>query len=79
MTKLALALIYVKLVKNWQIKYTKFFNTNNLILNLNLYIKYKSITFNKNFKMPKRKKIIITSGIKLINTIFRYFIIALPI
>lgn len=42
----ALALVPVKLVKNWQAKYTKFLDINNLKLNLKMCIGHRSATIN---------------------------------
>lgn len=78
MTELALTLISIKLVKNQQAKYAKFLDTNDLKLNIKIYIRYKSITVNKKIGMPAKKEIIILRGIQLTIIIFGYLIITLP-
>lgn len=50
-----LVLSSAKLVKNWQIEYVKFLDTNNLKLNLKVYIRHKSKILNKRIEMPKKK------------------------
>lgn len=54
----ALSLVFAKLLKNWQAKYAKFFDTNNLKLNLKVCIGHKSTTINKKIRIKQEKKII---------------------
>lgn len=44
MVRLILALIFIKLIKNGQVKCTRFLDTNNSKLNLKIYIEYRNAT-----------------------------------
>lgn len=78
MTEPVLALVSVKLIKNWQVKWAKFLDTDDLKLNLKIYIKYKSAIVNKRIGMSKKKEMMILKRTESTNNAFRYLIIILP-
>lgn len=78
MVGLALALVFAKLVKNWQAKCAKFSDTNDPKLNFKIYIKYRNAIFNKKIGTHKKKKIMTLRKIQFIINFFRYLIITLP-
>lgn len=71
----ALALVPTKLIKNWQIEYAKFLDTDDPKLNLKVYIGHRSITLDERIGMSEGKKIITPKGIQPITDISRYLII----
>lgn len=46
-------------MKNWQAKCAKFFDTNNLILDLKVCIEHRSITTDKKIEIEQEKEIMI--------------------
>lgn len=75
---LVLALVPTKLVKNWQAECAKFLDTDDLKLNLKIYIKYRSAALDKRIGSSKGKKMMTQSETQPTTDVFRYFIITLP-
>lgn len=72
-----LALVPTKLVKNWQAQCTKFLDTDYPKLNIKVYIRHRSVTFNERIGLPKGKKMMIQSETQPTTNASKYFIITL--
>lgn len=75
MARSVLALVSAKLVKNWQAEYAKFLDIDDPKLNLNVYIRHKSVILNERIGTPKGKKMKIPKEIQPTINVSRYLII----
>lgn len=62
MARLALVLVSVKLVKNWQAECAKFLDTNDLKLDLKVYIGHRSATQDVRIGKSERKEMMTPRG-----------------
>ncbi len=74
----ALALVSMKLVKDWQAECAKFFDTVDPKLNLKVYIEHRSAILDERIGMLEKKKIITLRGTQPTTDTPRYLIITLP-
>lgn len=62
-TEPILALVFVNVVKNWEVECTNFLDTDNQKLDLKVYIRHRITTLNERIKIFEGKKMMIPRGI----------------